>query len=145
MALIIDIADAVTEQLNTAAPGTFAMAFTAVRRVLPEFELSDLTTLQVSVVPKASETQGSTRAASQFDLQTDIGVQKKLGLDLEAQVEDLCGLVDQIADYLRRRELTSLPGVRWVQTSNDPVYVPEHLAQQRVFTSVLTLTYRAIG
>ena len=32
-----------------------------------------------------------------------------------------------------------------VRTRNDPVYAPEHLADQRAFTSVLTVTYRSVG
>jgi hypothetical protein len=145
MAWIIDIADAVTAELNAAPSGTFDPAITAVRRVLPEFELSDLAELKVSVVPKAVEINGSTRSASQFDLQVDIGVQKKLGKDLDTEVAALCGLMDQIAGYLRRRTLAAAPHAAWVRTQNDPVYAPEHLAEQRVFTSVLTVTYRAIG
>lgn len=145
MALIIDIADAVAAELNAAPAGTFNPAIAAVRRVLPEFELADLTELKVSVVPKAVEINGSTRSASQFDLQVDIGVQKKLGKDLDTEVAALCGLMDQIAAYLRRRALPGVPGAAWVRTQNEPVYAPEHLAEQRVFTSVLTVTYRAIG
>jgi len=72
-------------------------------------------------------------------------VQKKLGKDLDTEVAALCGLMDQIADYLRRRALPGVPGAAGVRTQNEPVYAPEHLAEQRVFTSVLTVTYRAIG
>lgn len=145
MALIIDIADAVAAELNAAPAGTFDPVIAAVRRVLPEFELADLAELKVSVVPKAVEINGSTRSASQFDLQVDIGVQKKLGKDLDTEVAALCGLMDQLAAYLRRRTLPGVPGAAWVRTQNEPVYAPEHLAEQRVFTSVLTVTYRAIG
>jgi hypothetical protein len=145
MARIIDIADAVAAELNAAPAGTFDPGFTAVRRVLPEFELSDLAELKVSVVPKVVEISGSTRSVGQFDLRVDIGVQKKLGKDLDAEVAALCGLVDAIAAYLRRRPLAATPHAVWVRTRNDPVYVPEHLAEQRAFTSVLTVTYRSVG
>ena len=145
MALIIDIADAVAAELNAAPAGTFDPAIAAVRRVLPEFELADLAELKASVVPKAVEINGSTRSASQFDLQVDIGVQKKLGKDLDTEVAGLCGLVEAIAGYLRRRPLAAAPHAAWVRTQNDPVYAPEHLAEQRTFTSVLTVTYRSVG
>jgi hypothetical protein len=144
MALVIDIADAVTAELNAAPAGTFDPAITAVRRVLPEFDLADLAGLKVSVVPKALEITGSTRSTSQYEIAVDIGVQKKLGKDLDAEVAALGTLMDQIADYLRRRPLTAAPFAAWVRTQNDPVYAPEHLAAQRVFTSVLTVTYRAM-
>ena len=145
MALIIDIADAVATELNAAPVGTFDPAFTAERRVLPEFDLPELAELKVTVVPKAVEINGSTRLASQFDCQIDIGVQKKLGKDLDTEVAELCGLVDGIAGYLRRRSLAAAPHAVWVRTRNDPVYAPEHLAEQRAFTSVLTVTYRSVG
>jgi len=145
MALIIDIADAVVTELNAAPAGTFDPTITAERRVLPEFDLPELAELKVTVVPKAVEINGSTRLASQFDCQIDIGVQKKLGKDLDTEVAELCGLVDGIAGYLRRRSLAAAPHAVWVRTRNDPVYAPEHLAEQRAFTSVLTVTYRSVG
>ena len=145
MALIIDIADAVAAELNAAPAGSFTPAFTAVRRVLPAFELSELSELRVSVVPKGVDISGAMRSACLIDCQVDIGVQQKLGGDLDAGVATLCGLVEQIAAYLRRRPLTGAPHTAWVRAQNDPVYAPDHLAQQRTFTSVLTLTYRSVG
>lgn len=146
MSLIIEIADAVTAELNAAAPGTFTQTFTAERKVLPFYELQDLVALKVTVVPKAVEITGSTRSASQHDFALDIGIQKKLGSPgtLETEVESLGNVVDQIAEYLRQRKLTAAPFAAWVSTINDPLYAPEHLLEKRVFTSVLTLTYRAI-
>ena len=150
MALTLDIADAVVAELNAAPPGTFDPAFTAMRRVLPVFDLAEMADLHVSVVPRAIEIAGATRSASQYDVQIDIGVQQKLtsgggGGDLDQQVPPLCELVDQIATYLTRRVLQADPGVPnavWVRLANDPIYAPEHLSQLRQFTSVLTLTYR---
>ena len=145
MALTLDIADAVVAELNAAPPGTFDPAYTAVRRVLPVFDLAEMADLHVSVVPRAVEIAGATRSASQYDVQIDFGVQQKLasdGGDLDQQVPPLCELVDQIADYLRRRVLQTIPQAVWVRTANEPIYAPEHLSQLRQFTSVLTLTYR---
>jgi hypothetical protein len=145
MALVIDIADAVASDLNAAPVGTFDPGFTAVRRVLPEFELAELAALTVSVVPKAVEINGATRMASQFDCVIDIGVQKKLGKALDAEVAVLCSLVEAIATYLRRRPLAGAPHAVWMRTLNDPIYAPEHLAETRTFTSVLSVTYRSMA
>ena len=145
MALVIDIADAVAAEINAAPAGTFDPAFTAVRRVLPEFDIAELAALKVSVVPKAVEINGAMRSASLIDCQIDIGVQQKLGKDLDAGVATLCNLVEAIAAYLRRRPLAATPHAVWVRSRNDPVYAPEHLADQRAFTSVLTVTYRSVG
>ncbi len=144
MSLVIDIADAVAAELNAADPATFSQALTAERKVLPVQELVDLAELKVTVVPKGVEISGSTRSVCQYDVSVDIGVQKKLGKDLDAEVAALSTLVDDIADYLRKRQLTAAAHAAWIRTVNEPVYVPEHLASQRVFTSVLTLTYRAM-
>jgi hypothetical protein len=147
MSLVTDIADAVAAEINAAAPGTFDQTFTAQRKVVPAYELSEMTDLKVTVVPKAVEISGSTRSASQYDITVDIGIQKKLppGSDAsDEQVETLGILVDQIAEYLRRRPLAGAPFASWVSITNDPVYAPEHLLEKRVFTSVLTLTYRAM-
>ena len=144
MSLVTDIADAVAAELNGADSGTFSEAFTAERRVLPQFDLEDLADLKVSVVPKAVEITGATRSACQYDVAVDIGIQKKLGTDLDAEVAALGTVVDEIADFLKRRALAATPWAIWVAASNDPVYAPAHLAEQRAFTSVLTVTYRAM-
>ncbi|NLE59420.1 MAG: hypothetical protein GX616_13745 [Planctomycetes bacterium] len=71
-------------------------------------------------------------------------MQKKLGKDLDGEVAALSTLMDQIADFLRRRPLAAAPFAAWISIANEPVYAAEHLAEQRVFTSVLTVTYRAM-
>ena len=144
MSIAIDIADAVAAELNAAEAGTFSEAFEARRRVLPEFELEHLAALKVTVVPKRVEITGSTRSASSYEIAVDVGVQKKLGKDLDAEVAALGTVVDEVADYLRRRPLAAAPHAAWTRITNEPVYAPEHLAEQRVFTSVLTVTYRAM-
>jgi hypothetical protein len=141
MSLAINIADAVKAEL---AGGTFAQPFTPQRKVLPMFDLAELADLRVTVVPKAVEINGSTRSVSQYDVHVDIGIQKKLGSDLDAEVKTLCGLVDDIAEFLRKRPLASAPYAAWVRTTNEPVYAPEDLLEQRTFTSVLTVAYRAM-
>lgn len=144
MSLVTDIADAVVVEINGAPGGTFSQTFTAVRKVLPLFELSELAELKVTVVPKSVTITGATRAASQYEITVDIGVQKKVGKDIDTDLVALGTLVDEIADYLRYLPLANVPGAAWVSIANDPVWAPDHLAEQRVFTSVLTVTYRAV-
>jgi hypothetical protein len=145
LSLVLDIATAVAAELNDAPEGTFDEDVQAMCSVLPVYELTQMADLKVTVVPKAVQIDGATRAASQFDVQIDIGIQKKLGSDLESEVAELLNLVDQIAQYLRNRPLVAAPHAMWVATANEPVYAPEHLADKRLFTSVLTLTYRVIA
>ena len=144
MSTIIDIAEAVAAELNAAEPGTFSQDFTARRKVIPAYKLEELNGLKVSVVPRGVEITSSTRAGSQYDFALDIGIQKRIGRDVDTDVQALIVLVDEIADFLQRRPLAAAPFVKWLRCFNDPIYVPEHLTEQRTFTSVLTLTYRAV-
>ena len=141
MAIVTDIADAVVTEL---AGGAFSQPVSAVRRVLPEYELADMKDLRVTVVPAAMEISGASRSLSQHDVRVDVGIQKKLGKNLDTEVALLLGLVDEIAEFLKRRPLQTAPWAVWVRTLNEPVYAPDHLAEKRLFTSVLTLTYRVL-
>jgi len=142
MSIALDIADAVTAEVNSS--GILPSGVTAHRRVLPEFELKDLADLKVTVVPRSVTITGATRTSSQYEIAIDIGLQKKLQGDPDTEIGTLGTLVDQIASHLQRRSLAGFPWATWSAIANDPLYVPDHLAQQRVFTSVLAVIYRAI-
>lgn len=137
MSTILDIADAVTASLNA---GPFNPALSAERRYQPAFDLAELAALKVSVVPKSVTISNATRESGYFDCAIDIGVQKKIADDSE--LDGLVDLVEQIADHLRQMRLDDAPEAAFVSIANEPVFAPEHLDQQRVFTSVLTVTYR---
>jgi hypothetical protein len=147
MSLITDIADAVVTELNAAPvpPATgFAQTFTAARAYRPQFDLPDLKTLKVTVVPKGIEIINVTRHANQNDVSVDIAVQKKVNPTDTTDMDALMTLVEQIADFFRLRRMTAFPTALWTKTDNVPVYSPEHLEQKQVFTSVLTLTFRVV-
>ncbi|GJQ27805.1 MAG: hypothetical protein HBSAPP02_28370 [Phycisphaerae bacterium] len=137
MSTILTIADAVTASLNA---GPFDPALNAERRYQPAFDLVDLAALKVSVVPKSVTISNATRTDGYFDCAIDIGVQKKIADD--AEIDALVDLVEQIADHLRQKRLDDAPEAAFVSIANEPVFAPEHLDQQRVFTSLLTVTYR---
>ncbi|MCL2646122.1 MAG: hypothetical protein FWD61_03840 [Phycisphaerales bacterium] len=141
MSLVIDIADAIVTALK-AEP----LALDAVRAYRPEFELVELKTLRVSVVPRGIEITSLNRNVNQHDVSIDVGVQKKVDPDDTAALDALMAKVQQIADELRLRRLV-LPengSAVWVRTANEPVYSPDHLQSKQVFTSVLTLTFRVM-
>ena len=141
-ARITDIADAVVAELNG---GSFSQAFTAERKYQPTYELSEMQTLHVTVVPKSVTTAIASRSDDQVDCAVDIGVQKKLGDDADTEADGLMALVEEIAAFLNRRALAGTPDAVWVRTANEPIFSPEHFEQMRQFTSVLTVTYRALG
>ena len=144
MSLVLDIADAVAAELANAPAGTFSQSFTPRRLVLPQFELSELKDLQVSIVPRAAENSLAARGLALKEVQIDIGIQKRLGKDIDTEIEPLLTLLEQIDAYLRQRPLQAVQGAPWLKSTNDPIYASEHLANDRVFTSVLTVSYRVM-
>ena len=83
---IIQIADALAAKLIT---GTFSYSFTPVRTVFPNFELKELGMLKVTIVPRSVDSSIITRASDQDDYSIDIGIQKKLTDNFEAEIEAL--------------------------------------------------------
>jgi len=142
MPLTIDIAEAVTRQLND-EQGSFSQPFVAVRHSRPSFELAELKELRVSVVPRAISIVNLGRSLNQHDVSVDVAVQKKLSPQTQtAELDELMELLEQIGDCLRLKRLSTMPTAAWVRSENSPIYSPEHLEQHNVFTSVLTITFR---
>ncbi len=141
MALVAEVAQAVTDALNA---GDFSQVFTAERAYRPQYELSAMRTLRVSVVPHGVETRALDRTRAVTDIRIDVGVQKKLESEAPAEVDPLMELVAEIAGHFRQRRLAGLPRAVWIATENAPLYAPEHLQELRQFTSVVTFTFRVM-
>ncbi len=137
-ATILDIADAVVAQLNATA---FSQPVTAERHYQPQFELSEMTALRVSVVPRSVTSKGLDRNRDSFDYKIDVAVQRKLD-PTPGNLDALIALVEEIADHFRSEPLAGFPQARCTEVENVPVYSLEHLDEFRQFTSVVTLTYR---
>ena len=141
MAVITDIADAVVQELNS---GSWSLPLSAERHYRPVFDLKDMQTLHVTVVPKGTQVERADRSRSQFDYQVDVGVQRKFEKGDAAELDPLVGLVEEIADHFRAQRLAAYPDAVCVKSEHAPVYAPEHMDELRQFTSVLTLTFRAV-
>jgi len=139
MSTVVNVADAVVASLNGAA---FSQPVTAERKYLPAVDLAELATLHVTVVPRAVSITTATRDSSYFDCTIDVGVQKKVNPDDLAELDALVNLAQEIVDHLRMRQLDAMPYAAWLSIANDPVFAPEHLDQERAFTSVVSVTYR---
>lgn len=142
MSTISEIAAGVVEELNAGvAAAAFSQTFEAARAYIASFEPEKFAVLTVTVVPRDLAVTAETRAQSRHDYRVDVGVQKKVSDDL-AEVDELMTLMEELADYLERRKLTSVAGALWLGTANEPVYDPALLHEDRLFTSVLMLSYR---
>jgi len=141
MATLTDIAEAVKDELNA---GDFSQEFEAVRLYQPLFELPEMKTLHVTVVPHGVEMVVSSRSLVQHDYQVDVAVQKKFDTDEAVELDPLMALVEEIVDFFRLRRSEAVPDAAWAKTENSPVYSQEHMEQFRQFTSVVTLTFRVL-
>ena len=141
MSTITEVAEAVKDELNGQ---DFSQEFEAVRLYQPLFELPEMKTLHVTVVPRGVDMQVSARTLVQHDYGIDVAVQKKFEADAAVELDPLMELVEEIADFFRLRRLDAVPAAIWVKTENKPVYSQEHMQQFRQFTSVVTLTFRVL-
>ncbi|HLO40890.1 MAG TPA: hypothetical protein VK176_07695 [Phycisphaerales bacterium] len=140
MSTIAALADAVAAHVTA---GSFGQPVTAVRMYQPAFTLEDLNDLRVSVVPRTVQMTPVTRDSLAVEYVIDVGVQKKLPADgADAAIDELLALAEAIADHLRFQRLEGFPDAAWVGISHEPVVSSESLEQHRVFTSVLSVTYR---
>ena len=141
MSTLIAIADAVVESLNGAS---FSQSLTAERHYQPVFDLPEMVDLHVSVVPKSIEVLASSRNQNQHDYAIDVGVQQKVADDTEADA--LMTLAEEIADHFRlgRVQVTGVGSVPVLKVATEPVFAPEHLTEKRLFTSIITLTFRVL-
>ena len=104
-ATILALADAVVEQLNAT---TFSQLLTAVRHYQPVFELSEMTELLVSVVPRSVASKALDRNRNGFDYRIDVAVQKKTDMS-QGALDALMALVEEIADHFRTQALAGFP------------------------------------
>jgi hypothetical protein len=140
MSTITELTDAIVAALNG---HSFSRPFTARRHYVPTFDLKEMKSLHVTVVPRGVEMSNASRSMIQNAVQVDIGIQQKLPVPADTTgdrvaIDALMGLVEEVADFIRT---TSRFGdAAWVKMENTPIYSAEHLEQLRQFTSVLTLT-----
>ncbi len=140
MSAIAALADAVAAHVSA---GSYGRPVTAVRLYQPAFTLEDLKDLRVSVVPRTAQMTPVTRDSLAVEYVIDVGVQKKLPADgADAAIDQLLELVEAIAERLRFTRMEGYPDAAWVGISHEPVVSSESLEQHRVFTSVLSVTYR---
>jgi hypothetical protein len=156
-ALILDIADAIVDQLTAGATdGDLCRDdFTAAVLFDSAFELKD-STLHVDVLPAGLDLDIATRATLIHLARFDVLIREKIG-DNDAyetpdqQIRHLLQLAEEIARYLTAdddagtagRRLATLPeAVSDGPAELRPPYVPRHLREWRQFTSIVTVTYR---
>lgn len=134
---LVKLADAIVTALNGR---TFSRSFLARRVYVPAVGPGDVG-LTVLVVPRGVEIEPLHREAVQVTAKIDVGVIQTVAPERMEEIDPLMGLMEEIGDFLKFRELDGFPAAQWVGLAHQPVYVPQKLEQERQFFSVLTLSY----
>ena len=146
MATVVDIANAMVTALNGSA---LSQPFEASRYYLPEFDLKEMDTLHVSVVPAELDEEIADRSRDRAEYKIHVAVQKRVtksdppGLD-PAAIDALMQLVEEIDDLFRHKPLMGYEAASWAKTENKPIYDPKHLKEHGQFTSLLVFTFRVL-
>lgn len=136
------MAQAVAGMLNGAS---FSVPFESQVLLKPLFDLKELGSLKVTVVPVSLALEKIARGMSSGQYEIDIAVQQKLPAEtMDTAIESLMDLVLEIANCLDNSPLEYELGKHTasVKTEIKPIYSMERLAEYKVFTSVVTVTYK---
>lgn len=139
-ALAVTIADAVVARLNA---GGYSLPLSATRSYRPISDLRDLAELRVTVWPRLAKAQTpATRGgAKQRDFEIDIGFQQRVA-ETTTAIDALVALVEEVGDSFAGQLIADTAMV--IEEETAPIADPDHLHERKVFTSVLTLTFRAV-
>ena len=89
MSVMTDVADAIVAELNAA---TLSQPVAAVRSYLPQYKLTEMQSLHVTVVPKGIVLANPDRSRSQADYSFDVAVQKKISTGANEELDVLTDL-----------------------------------------------------
>lgn len=136
------------QQLATALteyswPGNIETIEAAWRRK-PDYELEDLGTLKVSVVPgpmQLNSRMQQPRGADFFELTVGIVVAKHVGS--EQEIQDIEDLNQAIMDAIRSSllPLEGLEAANWIEIAQPVPYDQDVLTNRNVFLSQIEITY----
>lgn len=136
------------QQLATAMsaytwPGNIP-TLSAVWRRKPDYELEDLGTLKVSIVPgpvQLNQRMQQPRGADWFELTVGIVVAKHVGT--EQEIQDIEDLNQAIIDAIRSKllDLEASEAANWIEIAQPVPYDPDVLANRNVFLSQIEVTY----
>jgi hypothetical protein len=81
----------------------------------------------------------------------DVGIQKLVGTgtitneELNEACDPLLNLAEEIASLFVGIRYETVPPSRCSSSKNQPIYAPDHLNENRIFTSVVRLTFKYSG
>ena len=141
-AMLIRVADAVVQVLQT---GSFRWPFSVERSYLPRHSPQQLKTRTVTVVPAGWSSELASRRTVRRDCLIHVGLQQKLTDESNTEIDSLVSLGQELEEHLRG--LGRLPTVDATLVAVEALAAPldtEDLDQRRVFTTVMSFTFRIL-
>lgn len=138
-AIVLQIADAVTSELNAA---TLSETYIAERQYVARYELKDLNKLMVTVFPSTVEQVLLSRNSTQDDYVIDIAIQKRFDCETDFEIDPLVSFAQELSDYFRFRKLADYTSAVWVGSVLDFQFLQAHIDRLKQVTIVVRLTYR---
>lgn len=104
----------------------------------PEFELRELETMRIIVVPSAPEYKTLSRSTHEELLKVQIGILKRA---TEDDLPELLRFAEGLGlGFLNKK----LAGATCLIVAYNPIYSADHLRERGQFTSVIELTFKLI-
>lgn len=142
MSVLTDVAVAVKNEINT---GVYSQAFTAVRAYVPQYELSELSDLTVTVVAKSVNVSSASRRSLQYECVVDIAIQQRCDPSDLDTLDNLMTLGEEIIESLADGKLVAMPEASCSGIGSPVAYSMEHLRENRQFTGVIEATYLVLA
>lgn len=146
-ARVMDVVDGVVATLKVPGSfGPFVPAFNPRADFQPVFSLPTLQTLNVTCIAADEADTPRLRQTTQLDVSVDVWIQKHFADDAEARA--LMALCEQIKTVLKLpagigpMPLGDGSHASWIGMTARPLWHPDHMQKENVFTRVLTFTYR---
>ena len=136
----VQCAQAVTDYLNGQ---TWSLTFEAVRVWRPLHTLEQLKTLRVYVMPTTVELERTARKSIfQASYTVSIGIRQVVNAADNATIDPLDQLHDEIMDKLAEDSTPSMANCRWMSMQFEPLWNPENLNEDQLYSSVSNHIYQ---
>lgn len=139
-AVVVRIAEAVHDLIDRAR-GELSQPFVLEREYVPLHELCEMGTLHVTVVPAGQTLTRLSRGSNDWEYVIDVGVQQRRE-PTPHSMDPLVFFVQEIVDLFTSATVDVPESIPVLAVSNVPLYAFIGADSQRVFTSVVSLTFR---
>ncbi len=143
----LEVAKAVRDALNAQ---TFSPTFSSVLRFAPLFDLTELATRKVSVIPFGFKSAKETRSKSRRQYRIDVVVQVQLGVSqndvTESSLEENLRLIESLQTFVEREANRSMSGAKYIGASEIDLLesyegLVEDMHRSNVFFAAISANY----